>query len=477
MSLFSLAEQPRILIVHHWPYASQRQPLFSTNTIYITSNQDPFPNVINVPLGAPIDMSKILSVLPPGWEPDLFIAKVDAFFNLIPRNVDAIKCPKVLVLGDTQHGENPLLNMITYAHSEPYDLYITDHKRHHLWYYWLSGLDNLFWIPGLFHNAGNNGLSPFTDPRLNDELFNHKTVFIGQTGKWHPRRQWLMERFQANRIEMGSGQLMHQDSLRAYRLADISLNISLNGDLNLRVFEVIASQGFLLTDALAEESGQHLLFEPGKEIEEYHTDEECIEKIQYFQKHPDRVRDYKAAGYKRYLNEYHPKKLQTLLTQLINGQPIDSRFTTRAIRRVNALPRTGYTPQRIALYQLIQYLHKIMPNADIAADGQTPHLYPEDFFDLPRISVSVYNAIEPHRTRLQPYLTETRQASRVTFQSQLPLPLHPHNIIILPQADNKWLDQVVDGAYVICPQLIRHPSFARLELDPSGHYFIYQKTT
>ncbi len=95
----------------------------------------------------------------PDWKPDIFIAKVDSFFNVVPRNIQALDCIKILILGDTQHGIKPLEKMIEYAQSEPYDFYISDHKRHHLWYYHLAKIKNLFWLPGLFLNPPSGNLT------------------------------------------------------------------------------------------------------------------------------------------------------------------------------------------------------------------------------------------------------------------------------------------------------------------------------
>ena len=103
----------------------------------MTSTPQTHPKVINVPFGAQIKMDQVLQKLR-NWEPDLFIAKVDAYQNIVPIHIDALQCPKILILGDTQHGEEPLQRMLKYAQQEKYDFYITDHKKHHLWYYWLG---------------------------------------------------------------------------------------------------------------------------------------------------------------------------------------------------------------------------------------------------------------------------------------------------------------------------------------------------
>jgi len=139
----------KILMFHHWNYSQVSHFLEGTSHVYVTSSDEMGDRVINLQLGAKIDVPGLIKNI--NFKPDLIIAKVDAFFNVVPANLEGFNGTKILILGDTQHGDNPLINMINYAKSEPYDYYITDHKRHHLRYYELAGVGPLFFIPGLFH--------------------------------------------------------------------------------------------------------------------------------------------------------------------------------------------------------------------------------------------------------------------------------------------------------------------------------------
>lgn len=239
----------KILYSHHWSYIErQRHPIFSHDEIYITSYPDQADKIINLPIGTSYDVREILTENYPNWQPDLFIAKVDSFFNVIPRNVTALDCPKILILGDTQHGVKPLERMIEYAKSEKYDFYITDHKRHHLWYYYLARIPNLYWLPGLFLNPPQGDLKTidFEDSTIEPDFFTDKVIFVGQASKFHPRRKAILEYLHQQIPNFWSGRLSQRDSLKAFSQAQISLNISLNGDLNLRFFEIISAGGFFV---------------------------------------------------------------------------------------------------------------------------------------------------------------------------------------------------------------------------------------
>ena len=68
-----------------------------------------------------------------------------------------------------------------------------------------------------------------------------------------------------------------------YCSSKVNLNITLQGEnnLNYRVFEVCASRGFLLTDYMEDLNKNFVL---GKELESYYTEEDLLEKIDFYLK-------------------------------------------------------------------------------------------------------------------------------------------------------------------------------------------------
>jgi spore maturation protein CgeB len=71
--------------------------------------------------------------------------------------------------------------------------------------------------------------------------------------------------------------------------------------LNLRVFEVLAAGGFLLTDHYEEIAD---LFEIGKEIETYASARELKEKVEYYLSHEEERKKIAAAGKKKFYALY-----------------------------------------------------------------------------------------------------------------------------------------------------------------------------
>lgn len=405
----------KVLLIHHWPYQNQRQPLFSPQETYITCQEAEQSQVFRLPPGTEFDVEDFLATRLPGWEPDVLIAKVDAFFTLVPRQIDALSCPKVLILGDTHHGVEPLNRMVDYALSEPYDLYLTDHDRHHLWYYWLAGLKDLYWLPSLWLNPPLWRTAPraFHEATIPKAAFAGKIALIGQTGKHHPRRRRLAAALKTL-PQVVQAYLPHQpDTLKAYADAAIALNISLNGDLNLRTFEILSAGGFLLADQLTDESGLDLLLEAGSEYEAFVDQADLLEKAVHFYQHPEQVAEYRTRAYARYQREYSPEFMAVQLDQLLHGHGIDDRFTTGSINRIQAGLDTHFSRDRLGLYQVVQELHRQQEHLSILLDARLKLTAAIDFLDLPRLTLTLTHFEPAYLESLQPYLKRSGNDQRV----------------------------------------------------------------
>lgn len=89
----------------------------------------------------------------------------------------------------------------------------------------------------------------------------------------------------------------------------INLNISLKGirgGTPLRVMDIMAAGGFVLTNYCAETAE---LFEEGKEITMFRTPEELVEKVSYYLEHEDERKAIAAAGQQKVLADFTYEKL------------------------------------------------------------------------------------------------------------------------------------------------------------------------
>ena len=331
-----------------------RSILFSTNEIFCgpdceTQQINDLYKTIKTPLGS-YDVRGISSLLSSKQYPEVIIVKADATRRNFPTNLKVFTCPKVLILGNTQHLDSPIQTLLSYALKEQFDFITSDHKRHHLHFFKEAGFEKIFWLPGI-------NIFPHEQPYVEEKLYD--ISFVGQVGKWHPYRKTVLQFLQTNGIAVNIIQAPHEKAAEIYSKSLINLNISLNGDLNLRVFEVLSSGGFLLTDRLSKESGLEMIFKDGEHLVCYDNLQDLVEKIRYYLKHPAEARAIARKGYEEYLINHTPeKKTNELMEYIYKGRmnPLydvqkDSRSTIAKSQSMDELFR------RISIYEYFQNVH------------------------------------------------------------------------------------------------------------------------
>jgi len=97
------------------------------------------------------------------------------------------------------------------------------------------------------------------------------------------------------------GQRLFNEASEKYSRSKICFNISWNWDLNMRVFEVMGSKSFLLTNWVPtiEE-----LFEDGKHLVLYRNEKEMIEKAKYYLAHDEEREKIAQAGYDEVMTKH-----------------------------------------------------------------------------------------------------------------------------------------------------------------------------
>ena len=260
-------------------------------------------NSFRIPAGSPhiVEIFDQYPSLP--RNPDFIIIKTDALQKNFVRGLTTLDCPSVVSVADTHHLHRPIEAVKQYLEQENFDFISFENDRHHLKWFESFGTQKLGWYPNLF-------LSPINIPPCTLEHKRYKTTFVGSTGKFHPFRSLVVDQLR-QRLEgfnYGSTETRQQAS-EIYNQSLISLNISLNGDLNWRVFEIIASGGFLLTDRLPSDSGINLLFQEGIHYEAFSDEQELFDKIQYYQSNPEKATELANNSYNEYWKNYSQKSL------------------------------------------------------------------------------------------------------------------------------------------------------------------------
>jgi len=245
-----------------------------------------------------------------GFKPDLIAIKADASKRTHIYNLDALPGKKILLMGDTHHMENPLRVMLDYARSEAWSLVSSEHDRHHLPLFREAGLNNLIWLPCYTMN-------PYRHPP--SEVVDNRVVFVGSLSPHHIYRQHVINELQKWHVKLYIASAHQAEAAKLYNSSFISLNISLNSDLNFRVMEVLAAGGCLLTDRLGPDSGLDLLFTEDIHYIGYSSVEEALKKIKWLKDHPGIRNKIAYAGFERFWGTISPDIQSRALVSCLQG--------------------------------------------------------------------------------------------------------------------------------------------------------------
>lgn len=385
----ALPVSPRALLFFLAPRGNYRSILFSANEVFCgpdteTRRVQGRLATLKTAVGS-FDVADVLRELPADQYPEIVVVKADATGRNLPRNLGILRCPKVLLVGDTHHLTHPLRRMIEYARSEPFDCIIFDHTRHHAPFFAEAGLAPLHWLPAL-----DFGYLPRAIPIAPGRPL----TFVGQTGRHHPWRRAVLAQVRAAGLPLETMTGTLEQTADIYASSQVTLNVSLNGDLNLRVFEALSAGGFLLTDELAESSGLRMLFEPGRHLDTWRTPGELLDKIRYYLAHPAEAQRIRRAGQEEIRRAHHPEvKLREFYDLVFSGR-VNPRYDLSLGRPVTSTgtKKPVLNEPRLAAYEVIQSLHQRA--GEVVVHSENPAAL-ADFSGLPRLRLASVEELSP----------------------------------------------------------------------------------
>jgi hypothetical protein len=315
-------------------------------------------------------------------EGGLLVSFVDAYRENLPKGVSAFKGKRILFVGDTHHGQQPLRRMLQYLSAEAYDFVISLHNPQHL--HFLAHIvepERLGWLPNF------NLMPNLVDLSRRRKV---QVCFSGRLGATHPIRSKIVQQLKESDLpfnlgESGDAEFLHSQSL-------VALNLSLNGDFNLRTFGIIGCGSYLVSDALRPQQGLDTLFEVGKEYETFTTLDSLFEVLKRCLEDAETTQSKALRATKRYWAHYRPEKMRERLLKLVNGSPLDGAFSgsfdprTWAQRASNpdALER------RLVVYEAIQEWHRISFGLHVLVVGDIDPGIVTDLSDLPRLDIDLW---------------------------------------------------------------------------------------
>lgn len=374
--------EPRVLFCCRAAPDYYRRPLFSRQEVFVgpdcqDSVEDGRVRSLRTEIGE-YDLIALIDRLPVDQRPDLVVVKADATRGNFPRHLDRFSGPKVLLVGDTHHFDDPIRTLLRYAAIETFDLIVMDHTRHHGHFFTEAGFERVCWIAALDY-------APRVRPLV--ERFTYELSFVGQLGAHHPYRRHVMETVLRAGLPLMGMQAAPAGTADLYAASAITLNCSLNGDLNLRVFEALSAGGFLITDRLSPESGLDRLFEPGRHLVTYGTADELVETIRYYRDRPDEAHAIRAAGQAHLLATQNPwVKLRQFYDALYDGR-IDPAIALDDGRPRGLVTREALS-RRAEAYGAVQLLHLRARTLTVLVDDRDSLALGANAVDLPRVSIA-----------------------------------------------------------------------------------------
>jgi hypothetical protein len=333
------------------------------------------------PLGS-FDLLAALETLKLPTQFDAIVVTVDSALTNLPHNLEAFDCPKILLVGDTQHVGTPITSLVEYAKTARYDFVVSGNNRQHLHWFIEAGISNVAWVPGIKVLTRSRPFSPERKPQV---------CFFGRKGRLHVRRTEFLDELQRrNAFPLAVMSGRPDKAADAYANSAVSLNYSLNGDLNMRIFEVLSAGGCLLTDRLSKESGLDLLLDEGREFFGYDGVDECVEQARFLLDHPQTALAVARAGNAAFMSRLQPEhRIQQLFDWVFRGQ-IDSAFQVRDFPR----PQAGgpALADRIRVYEELQEIHRVRNNPTALIMSNVPEIHILDALDLRNFKFSIIDA-------------------------------------------------------------------------------------
>lgn len=375
-------------------------PQFSPNQTTLCSGEpgkgpryDTGRHVVHGWTGGPgTDLGDALRAAGRTGKPDLIVVATDLYKKNRMRGLEAFGCPKLLLVGDTHHGPRPLEMILTYAQSEKFEAIAIQFNLQHAHWFRTAGFERIAWVPGLTAH-----LCKPTEPTPRPAIVS----FAGQTGPVFPRRTRLFAALREAGLPAFHFEVPRPDLEHVLRASPITFNCSVNGDLNLRLFEAASAGSLVITDRLSDRSGFERLFEPGVECALYDTPSELLDLCRYYLRRPQEAATIAERARKRTSALASNDRLAEKLAVWALGEgPAPFQIDEDPRSRLPRASITASLDDRLAIYQIAQLLHveRESPLAFIGAG--CPAVSALDMTDLPRLRLVVAKDRNDVRTLL-----------------------------------------------------------------------------
>lgn len=229
-----------------------------------------------------IDISTDRNHRPMPVSPDLFVVIESAARAKL--DFSKFEVPTVFVVGDPYIGFEDHVRDVGI---EDYDyVFISQHDC--VDKYKEAGCANVQWLPF--------ACDPDLNGRVNVPL-QYDVCFVGSIHpKWGAERKRILQLINRNFKNTWIGQSYGPKVTQLYSGSKIVFNKSILGEMNMRVFEGLASGSLLMTDRI--KNGLLDLFAEKQDLVCYQTDDELISAIGYYLEHSEERENIAQHGYR-----------------------------------------------------------------------------------------------------------------------------------------------------------------------------------
>lgn len=154
-----------------------------------------------------------------------------------------------------------------------------------------DGVENPIWLPHAFE--------PQAYPKGENLTKKYDVCFVGHVNS--ANREQALDRLFSEFPNFYYGQQLFDEAAKKYSETKVVFNISMEDDLIMRVFEVMGTGSFLLTNWIPTIE-EH--FEDGKDLVLYRSLDEMVDKAKYYLAHDEERERIAQAGYEKVMKHH-----------------------------------------------------------------------------------------------------------------------------------------------------------------------------
>ncbi len=231
--------------------------------------------------------SDALSKVPDGFKPDVLLW-IDSGLQSISEDVDLIGVPRICFLIDTHIAPDVRIKIAANFH------FTFLAQKAQVEMFKQAGIERVAWLP--------LACSPELHVCVPSCEREYDVAYVGGlSDEEGGRRSGLLEKVRERFPKSFVGRAWPDEMAKIYAKSKIVVNACVNRDVNMRVFEAMASGALLITD---EADGLEDLFKDGKHLVVYHDDSELCELIEEYLRDDEKRTKIAEAGC-RYVLKHH----------------------------------------------------------------------------------------------------------------------------------------------------------------------------